>query len=109
MEAHKGDPRVGDTWQSLRNELSALGAKLRTSYREAVGEAGPSEEELRQAARTIMGGAERLGDALGRAMSDPEVRARLRQAAVSFGEAIRAAFSESGWQPPAPNQPGDQE
>jgi hypothetical protein len=101
VETHREDPidapeeeALEDPWERLGHQISSLGEKLKTRYRSEAGASGPSEEEVREALRTLGGAWDRVTSALSAAARDEEVRKAARQAATSFAEAIEAALSE---------------
>jgi hypothetical protein len=101
VETHPEDPieppeedTGDDAWERLGRQISSLGEKLKSRYRSEAGASGPSEEEVREALRTLGGAWDRVTSALAAAARDEEVRRAARQAANSFAEAIEAALSE---------------
>ena len=73
-----------------------LGSKLRTRYREIVGEDGPAEEDVRQAFTTIGSAAQSLVDSISESMRDPEVRDQVKEATSTFFSAIGKTLSQLG-------------
>ena len=73
-----------------------LGSKLRTRYREIVGEDGPAEEDVRQAFTTIGTAAQSLVDSISESMRDPEVRDQVKEATSTFFSAIGKTLSQLG-------------
>jgi hypothetical protein len=104
VDTHDNDPRedadreeaLGDPWRQASEQFSVLGSKLRTRYREIVGDDGPAEEEVRQAFTTIGSAAQSLADSIGESMRDPEVRDQVKQATSTFFSAIGKTLSQLG-------------
>ena len=81
-------------------------------------EAGPSEEEIRDAFGTLLGAWDRVAESVSTALQDPEVREKLKDAAGSFAVAVGNTISELGteltdsdhWRPTRPeNSSGEEE
>jgi hypothetical protein len=85
-----------DPWDRLADQFAALRRKLRDTYRQSAGSEGPSEEDIREALRTLGGAWDRLAEAIEVAVRDEQVRAGIKQAATGFVEAVGSAFSELG-------------
>jgi hypothetical protein len=85
-----------ERWGELTDELVALTERITASYREVAGEAGPSEEEIREALRTLAGAWGQVSASVGRAWGDPAVRLHLGRAAGSLSRAVSATLSELG-------------
>ena len=80
----------------MAEHLSSLGRKLRDTYERTIGEAGPDQDDVKSALRTLGNAAERLAQAVGAAARDVEVRTTVKNAATGFFEAVGAAFSDLG-------------
>ena len=78
------------------DQVSSLGRKLRDTYERTMGEAGPDQDDVKAALRTLGNAAEKLAQAVGAAARDAEVRATMKNAATGFFEAVGAAFSDLG-------------
>ncbi|MGH8911570.1 MAG: hypothetical protein ACRDVD_03585, partial [Acidimicrobiia bacterium] len=72
-----GDATSG-AWSDLTDDLLGLTDKLRTTYRHASEESGPSEDEVREAFRTIAGAWSQIASSVGTAIQDPEVKSHLK-------------------------------
>lgn len=99
MEKHDNDPIDGektDPWDKLGEQFASLREKLADTYRQQPGEAGPSDDEVRDAFHTLGRAWDRLTDAVGTAVRDEGVRQQAKQAATGFFEAVGAAFSQLG-------------
>lgn len=81
-------------WSDLTDDLLGLTDKLRTTYRRAADESGPSEDEVRDALRTLAGAWNQLAGSVGTAIQDPEVKRHLKKAASSLVNAVGASLSE---------------
>lgn len=69
---------------------------MKDRYRDVVGETGPSENEVKDAMRTLGTAAQALFDSLGSAMRDPDVRTQMKDAAAEFASAVGQTFSDLG-------------
>jgi hypothetical protein len=99
METHEEDPidpSEDDPWDKMVDQVSSLGRKLRDTYERTMGEAGPDQDDVKAALRTLGNAAEKLAQAVGAAARDAEVRATMKNAATGFFEAVGAAFSDLG-------------
>lgn len=99
METHHPDPtseETTDRWDSVSNELSSLGERLRLIYQRVASEDGPTEEEVRSAFATLAGVWDQVAESLSAALDDPETRAQLRRAAGSFAAALGTSISDLG-------------
>ena len=101
VETHSNDPiepppdhTSGDAWDRLAKQFSSLGEKLKDRYQAVAGSEGPSEDEVRDALRTLGGAWDRVMDAITIASKDEEVRNSVKQAASTFTEAVGAALNE---------------
>lgn len=88
-------------WSDLTDELLGLTERLRSTYRQAASESGPSEEEVRDAFRTIADAWKQLAGSVGAAIQDEDVKAHLKKAAGSLVNAVGASLSELRSQSPA--------
>jgi conjugal transfer/entry exclusion protein len=107
VDTHNSDGReedVDDPWQQVAHQFGSLGQKLRDRYREVAGEAGPSDEEVQRAIGTLTGAIDRIAEAVGTAVRDPEVMDQMKRAAASFGSAVSSAFSGLGERRPPPEE-----
>jgi hypothetical protein len=77
-------------------DLSDLVRRLKDAYRSASEDRGPSEEEIRNAFGTLIGAWDKVAEAVSAALTDPEVRARLKEAASSFAAALGATITDLG-------------
>jgi hypothetical protein len=81
-------------WDRFQDDIRGLAGELKRHYREDEGTAGGAElnrslEQLRQAADAVFRSVEA-------ASTDPDVRAKTRQTARSFGEALSKTFRDLG-------------
>lgn len=81
-------------WERFDSELKELASELRSHYESAAdqkktAELNRSVEQLRQAADAVFASLETT-------TRDPEVRAKTKQAARSFGSALAQSFRELG-------------
>jgi hypothetical protein len=101
------DTNTTDAWDRFQADVKALAGELRRNYGDADDE--KKTAEIRSSVRQLGQAAETLFESLGTATRDPQVRASTKQAARSFGSALRETFREVGGeldkalrQPPAP-------
>lgn len=92
-EAESLDQETGP-WSELTDDLLGLTDKLRTTYRRAADQSGPSEDQVRDALRTLAGAWNQLAGSVGTAIQDPEVKRHLKKAASSLVNAVGASLSE---------------
>ena len=89
----RGDGATG-RWSDLTDDLLRLTEKVQGAYRSVADEAGPSEEEVREAFRTLAGAWNQIAGAVGAAISDPEVKSQVKRATSSLVSAIGATLAE---------------
>jgi len=104
-EAESLDQETGP-WSELTDDLLGLTDRLRTTYRRAADESGPSEDQVRDALRTLAGAWNQLAGSVGTAIQDPEVKRHLKKAASSLVNAVGASLSELT---PTPGEETDEE
>lgn len=92
-EAESLDQETGP-WSELTDDLLGLTDRLRATYRRAADESGPSEDQVRDALRTLAGAWNQLAGSVGTAIQDPEVKRHLKKAASSLVNAVGASLSE---------------
>lgn len=81
-------------WNELTDDLVRLTDKLRATYSEVANGDGPSEDEIRDALRTLAAAWSQLAGSIGVALQDEEVRAYARRAGSSLVTAVTASLSE---------------
>jgi hypothetical protein len=96
---YKEEPPMADAdsrklWERFDSELKELASELRSHYESAGDEKKTAElnrslEQLRRAADAVFASLETT-------TRDPEVRAKTKQAARSFGSALAQSFRELG-------------
>ena len=99
METHDNDPidtQKSDPWERLGDQFASLKDKLRDTYRQQSADEGPSEDDVKDAFRTLGKAWDRLADAVGAAVKDDGVRQQAKQAATGFFDAVGSAFSQLG-------------
>lgn len=97
-------------WSDLTDDLLGLTERLRSTYRRAAAEDGPSEEDVRAAFHTLAGAWNQMAGSVATAIQDPEVRGHLKKAASSLVAAVSATLSEfspAGETPDAPDEPDE--
>jgi hypothetical protein len=83
-----------EAWERFQTDIKGLGAELRRHYKDG-GETRTSAE-LNRALDQLRAAADAVFNSLETASRDPEVHARTRDAARSFGSALRETFHEVG-------------
>jgi hypothetical protein len=97
VEKHEQDPRESiDPWQQAAERWSDVGDKLKDRYRDVVGEEGPSEDQVRQALKTLGSAVQAVFESVGAAMRDPDTRTQVKDAAAGFASAVGQTFSDLG-------------
>jgi hypothetical protein len=98
VEQHNdNDPRDTDeAWQQVSKSWVDIGDRLKDRYREVVGDAGPSEDQVRDALKTLGTAMQAVFDSLGSAMRDPDVRTQMKEATAGFASAVGQTFSDLG-------------
>ncbi len=88
-----------EAWNEVGEQFKSLGLSLKRLYESAgepKAEDPPSDEEMKDAFKTIGDGITHAFSAVGDAVGDPEIRAETRQTAASFFDALGTTFSEVG-------------
>lgn len=88
-----------EAWNDAVEQLKTLGSMFTNHYQAQEGEEGAavaSEDEVKDALRTLGASIKAAFATVGDAFKDPEVQAEARQAAGSFFDALGATFSELG-------------
>jgi hypothetical protein len=99
VETHDNDPidtTKSDPWDRVGDQFASLKDKLRDTYRQQAADEGPTEDEVKDAFRTLGKAWDRLADAVGAAVRDEGVRQQAKAAATGFFDAVGAAFSDLG-------------
>jgi hypothetical protein len=113
VETHEKDPtsdQPTDPWTTFHDEWTELGGQLKDTYRRVASEDGPTEEEIKDAFSTLSGAWSQVAGSVSSALQDPDVRARLKDAASAFATAIGRTISDLGselrdtreWAPTSP-------
>lgn len=95
VDAHDTDSRE-DPWLRASDQWASLTAALKAHYQDLVGEAGPTQETVGEALRTLGHAAQSMTESLGRSLRDPETRARMKETAASFLAAVARTFDDLG-------------
>lgn len=88
-----------EAWNDVGEQLKALGMMFKSHYQAYEGEditEVVSEDEVKDALRTLGESAKAAFGTIGDAFTDPEIREEARQTAGSFFDALGATFSELG-------------
>lgn len=93
---------AGGPWSDLTDELVALTDRLRGTYRRVAEESGPTEDEVKEALRTLAGAWNQMAGSIGAALQDPEVKSHLKKATSSLVSAIGASLSDLAPTSPEP-------
>jgi hypothetical protein len=75
---------------------SSVGDKLKDRYNEMVGDQGPSEDQVKEALKTLGTAVQAVVESVGAAMRDPETRTQVKDAAAGFASAVGQTFSDLG-------------
>ena len=86
------DPTEG--WTQFRSDMKSLGGELRRHYESRNDE--KSSAEINRSLQELGKAADAFFTSLDTASRDPEVRTRTRQAARSFGSALRETLRDVG-------------
>ncbi len=91
-----------------------MGDKLKDRYKELVGDEGPSEDQVKDALKTLGNAVQAVVESVGAALRDPEVRTGVKDAAAGFASAMGQTFSDLGEEirkapESAPEEPADGE
>ena len=88
-----------ETWNEVGDGFKKLGSLFKSHYESRDSEEGTeavSDEEVKDALRTIGDGLKTAFATIGDAVKDPEVQDEAKQTAKSFFDAIGATFAELG-------------
>jgi len=88
-----------ETWTEVGDQLKTLGLMFKHHYQTYEGEnltGVVSEDDVRDAMRTLGESVKTAFGAIGEAIADAEIRDEARQTAGSFLDALGATFSELG-------------
>jgi hypothetical protein len=87
------DGQSKQAWELFQSDMKTLAEEMRRQYRGASPE---KTADLDRSLEQLRKGAEAVFESLGTVSRDPEVRARTRTAARSFGSALGETFREVG-------------
>jgi len=99
VETHDPDPTASpprDPWETVAEDMRGLMTRLREVYRNISNERGPSENEIRDAIGTLLAAWDKVAEAVSNALTEPEVREGLKEAASSLATALGSTISELG-------------
>jgi hypothetical protein len=99
-----------EAWSNAVEQLKTLGSMFRYHYQAQEGEEGAavaSEDEVKDALRTLGESISAAFATVGDAFNDPEVREGARQTVGSFFDALGATFSDLGDDISKPRERGD--
>jgi hypothetical protein len=88
-----------NTWNNVGEQLEKLGSVFRHHYEARENEEGGeviSDDEIKEAMRTLGESIKTAFGAVGDAVTDPDLQDAARQTVGSFFEALGATFSELG-------------
>jgi hypothetical protein len=88
-----------EAWNDVGEQLKTLGAMFKEHYQAYEGEdltEAVSEDEVKDALRTLGESVKAAFGTIGDAFADPEIRDEARQTAGSFLDALGTTFSELG-------------
>lgn len=99
METHENDPTTegpDDPWNSVTDDFGGLGRQLKDTYRKVAKDRGPSDDEIKRAFSTLAGAWDQVAESVSNALTDPNIRDQLKEAASSFATALGATITELG-------------
>jgi hypothetical protein len=114
VETHQHDPTseaAPDPWHAVSSEFSSLGDRLKDTYRKVASDAGPTEDEIKEAFATLAGAWDQVAASFATALNDPATRAHLKKAASSFAAALGTTITDLGdgiRGGSVPGEPGDE-
>jgi BMFP domain-containing protein YqiC len=88
------DTNTKEAWNRFQADMKSLASELHRHYKDADDRKRTAEVD--SALRQLGQAAEKVFESLDKATSDPEVRARTKQAARSLGVALAGTFREVG-------------
>ena len=97
MEIHDTDPTTDptdDPWDEVTNRFGELGDRLRSTYRKAADEQGPTEAEIKGAFSTLAGAWDQIAGSVSEILRDPETRDGIKRAAGSLASALGSTLSD---------------
>ncbi len=89
----------GEAWNDVGEQFKRLGATFKRHYESHDGTQGPevpSEDEVKDALRTLGESVKHALGAVGDTVSDPEIKEETRQTTALFFDALAVTFSELG-------------
>ena len=84
-----------DAWERFQADMNNLGTELKRHYQDSPAD-GEGAAELNRSLEQLRDAADRVFWSLETTSRDPQVRARTRSAARSFGAALRETFHQVG-------------
>ena len=84
-----------ESWEQFQADMNNLGAELKRHYQDAAPDSEKTAE-LNRSLEQLRVAADKVFWSLETASKDPKVRSRTREAARSFGSALRETFHEVG-------------
>ncbi|MCL1587401.1 MAG: hypothetical protein M3092_03210 [Actinomycetia bacterium] len=88
-----------EAWNDVGEQLKTLGSMFKDHYQSHEGEVRAdvvSDDEVKEALRTLGDSVKTAFASIGDAIADQEIRTEARQTAGSFFDALGATFSELG-------------
>ncbi len=80
----------------MAERWSSVGDKLKDRYAEMVGDQGPTEDQVKEALRTLGTAVQAVVESVGAALRDPETRTQVKDAAAGFASAMGQTFNDLG-------------
>ena len=80
----------------MTDDFGGLGRQLKDTYRKAAKDRGPSDDEIKKAFSTLAGAWDQVAESVSTALTDPDIRDQLKEAASSFATALGATITELG-------------
>lgn len=80
----------------MTDDFGGLGRQLKDTYRKVAKDRGPSDDEIKKAFSTLAGAWDQVAESVSNALTDPNIRDQLKEAASSFATALGATITELG-------------
>ena len=80
----------------MTTDFGEIGQRLRDTYRKIADDKGPSEDEIKQAFATLAGAWDQVAESVTTALSDPDLREQIKDAAGSFASAVGSTITDLG-------------
>ncbi len=95
MDPSKEHDDEPDPWDEVTDRFTELAQRIGNTYRDSAS-SGPSEDEVRDALRTLGSAWQSMTSALASALGDPDIRRDVSKAATSMAAAVGESLGEFG-------------